>query len=425
MYVDALATTYRDRAQLVGMCDANSVRLDYAARRWQQLGGGTEEELERCGPDEFADMITKHGVEEVVVTTIDRAHHHYVIAAMEAGCDVICEKPLTVDAARCAAILEAEGRTGRRVRVTFNYRYSPRNSAFAQLLRDGAVGVPLSVHFEWVLDTIHGADYFRRWHRDKRNSGGLMVHKASHHFDLVNWWLQAAPATVFGLGDLRFYGRENAESRGLRHFFDRGTGHAGESPFALDLSADPDLAALYLAAEGEDGYVRDRDVFNDGISIEDDMAVLVRYDTRATMSYHLVAYAPWEGYRVAVNGSEGRLELDVEERSYVSGAEGSTGAGRGRTTLMLRRQWEQPEVVPLEGADAAGHGGGDQRLLEDLFGTPADDPLGRPAGSEAGAWAMVTGVAANRSFATGLPVNTSDLLPGLARRQPGGGGPAS
>ena len=51
---------------------------------------------------------------------------------------------------------------------------------------DGLVGRPLLVDFSWVLDTSHGADYFRRWHREKQNSGGLLVHKSTHHFDLVN-----------------------------------------------------------------------------------------------------------------------------------------------------------------------------------------------------------------------------------------------
>ncbi len=332
MYIGALATTYRDRAQLVGLCDVNATRLAYAARRYEELAGveATTSEPSCCGPDEFTSMLEAQGADEVIVTSIDRTHHRYIVAAMEVGRDVICEKPLTVDATKCAAILDAQRRTGQRLRVTFNYRYAPRNSDFARLLRERAVGTPISVHFEWLLDTVHGADYFRRWHRDKRNSGGLMVHKASHHFDLVNWWLGAVPVLVFGLGDLRFYGKENAEQRGISDFYERGPGPPQGDPFGLDLSADPDLKALYLDAEADDGYLRDRSVFSDGISIEDDMAVLVRYNTGATMSYHLTAYAPWEGYRVMVNGTEGRLELDVEERSYVSG-HASAGRGEGRT----------------------------------------------------------------------------------------------
>jgi predicted dehydrogenase len=410
MYWWAIATTYQDGAQLAALCDTNATRMAYTVQRLGQLGRPGDPGPSCYGPESFAAMLEEHEVDEVIVTSIDRTHHHYVLAAMEAGCDVICEKPLTVDAAKCSAVLEGQRRTGRNLRVTFNYRYSPRNSILAQLLRQGAIGVPTSVHFEWLLDTVHGADYFRRWHRDKRNSGGLMVHKASHHFDLVNWWLQATPVTVFALGDLRFYGQENAEQRGIRHFYTRGTGHADEGPFALDLSSDPELSNLYLQAEAEDGYLRDRSVFSDGISIEDDMAVLARYSTGATMSYHLVAYAPWEGYRVMVNGTEGRLELDVEERSYVSAGPDSAGRGEGRTTLTLRRHWEKPQVLEVDGGEGAGHGGGDERMLADIFGPPSEDPLGRVAGPVDGAWAMLTGAAANQSFGTGQAVVPSDLL---------------
>jgi predicted dehydrogenase len=411
LYTTALATAYADRAALVGLCDTNLTRMAHSVARLGRLqeDGKDRQEPVCCEPGDFPALLKEQQVDEVIITSIDRAHHRYVIEAMQAGCDVICEKPLTVDAAKCQAVLEAERRTGQRLRVTFNYRYSPRNSVFAQLLRDGAIGRPTSVHFEWLLDTVHGADYFRRWHRDKRNSGGLMVHKASHHFDLVNWWLDAVPVLVFGLGDLRFYGRENAEQRGVTHFYDRGTGSGTDDPFALDLSTDPELNALYLEAEKDDGYLRDRSVFSDGISIEDDMAVMARYNTGATMSYHLVAYAPWEGYRVMVNGTEGRLELDIEERSYVSGSH-SGGRGEGKTSLTLRRHWEKPQPIEVEGADAPGHGGGDRRLLEDLFGEAGDDPLGRAAGALDGAWAILTGAAANRSFATGLPVVPGELL---------------
>ena len=415
LYTTALATTYADRAELVGLCDVNPTRMAYTVSRLGQLreDGAEHGEPVCCEPAEFPTLLKENGVDEVIVTSIDRTHHRYIIEAMQAGCDVICEKPLTVDAAKCEAILETQRNTGQNLRVTFNYRYAPRSSVFAQLLREGAVGQPTSVHFEWLLDTVHGADYFRRWHRDKRNSGGLMVHKASHHFDLVNWWLSAVPVMVFGVGDLRFYGRENAEQRGITRFYDRGTGSGGDDPFALDLSTDPALAALYLEAESDDGYLRDRSVFGDGISIEDDMAVLARYHTGATMTYHLVAYAPWEGYRVMVNGTEGRLELDVEERSYVSGSR-SGGRGEGRTSLTVRRLWEKPQAIDIVGADDPGHGGGDERLLEDIFGEVGDDPLGRAAGALDGAWAMLTGVAANRSFATGVPVFPSELLPGLS-----------
>ena len=164
-------------------------------------------------------MIEEQKPDYVIVTTIDRAHHKYIIRAMELGCDVISEKPMTMDADKCQAILDAIKRTGKSLRVTFNYRYAPHNSIPRQLIMDGVIGDVKQVHFEWLLNTKHGADYFRRWHREKRNSGGLLVHKSTHHFDLVNFWLGTKPKQVFCYGDLMFYGRENAENRGVTKFY--------------------------------------------------------------------------------------------------------------------------------------------------------------------------------------------------------------
>ena len=65
--------------------------------------------------------------------------------------------------------------------MTFNYRYSPHRAKIWELLRAGEIGDITSVDFHWYLDTSHGADYFRRWHRLVECSGSLWVHKASHH----------------------------------------------------------------------------------------------------------------------------------------------------------------------------------------------------------------------------------------------------
>jgi predicted dehydrogenase len=416
LYSEALLSTFKDRHRLVALCDLNAVRMETANKRFAARFG--THALPAYPPSGFERMISENRVEAVIVTSMDRTHHDYIVRAMDAGCDVITEKPMTVDAEKAKAIFSAIKKTGRTLRVTFNYRYSPRNSAVKELLMKGAVGEVKSVHFEWLLDTKHGADYFRRWHRDKRNSGGLMVHKATHHFDLVNWWLDSSPAVVFALGGLVFYGRENAEARGVERFYDRGTGHpnAAGDPFALDLSADPQLKEMYLDAEKADGYRRDESVFGHYISIEDDMAVLVRYKSGATMSYHLTAYSPWEGYRVAFNGTKGRLELEVTEQAYVSGAvdeardPNDAVAAVEPLRLLLRPHWGRPVHVPIDQDSMRGHGGGDERMLRDIFVGDEKDPLERAADHRAGARSILTGIAANTSFRTGLPVRAEDLL---------------
>jgi predicted dehydrogenase len=277
---------------------------------------------------------------------------------------------------------------------------------------EGTIGKIHSVHFEWLLDTRHGADYFRRWHRDKRNSGGLLVHKASHHFDLVNFWLASRPKIVFAMGDLRFYGRENAEQRGVTQFYSRahGSENAKNDPFALDMEQSDRLQALYLDAEHEDGYYRDQSVFGDGISIEDTMGVMVRYRNNAIMTYSLNAYLPWEGLRIALNGSKGRIQVLVAEKSYINAGGEAAAEGATKTKrITVFPMWGEPYDVDIpEGI--GGHGGGDSVMLEDIFGEPPEDRFQRAASHVDGATSILTGIAANISIRTGLPVRVDDLV---------------
>ncbi|KAI0409784.1 hypothetical protein F4802DRAFT_1436 [Xylaria palmicola] len=408
-FYTAIAREYAKTSSIVGLCDTNQTRMNYANSKLTDMGHGA---VPTFHASEFEKMIKETKPDEVIVTTIDRTHNIYIVKALELGCNVITEKPMTIDAPRCREIFDAVERTGNNVRVTFNYRYAPHNTKVFELIQSGAIGTVTSVHFEWMLNTSHGADYFRRWHRDKRNSGGLLVHKSTHHFDLVNFWLQTRPATVYAQGDLKFYGRENAERRGETKFYTRAHGSevAKTDPFALHMDGHPQLKAMYLDAEHEDAYYRDQSVFGDGISIEDTMNLLVRYKNGAVLSYSLTAYAPWEGFRVSFNGTGGRLEMEVVENSYVnSGGDQTVEGSLERRTLVLRPLFEKPREIEIDEGLGA-HGGGDTVLLNDLFGEPVSDEFMRAASHIDGALSILTGIAANRSIATGQVVNVDDIL---------------
>ena len=417
MFYDAIARTYSETSELVAFCDINRTRMEYAnSVLVNDLG---YHEVAMYGAEDFEKMIEEQKPDTVIVTSIDRTHHRYIIKAMECGCDVISEKPMTMDAVKCQEILDCIERTGKSLRVTFNYRYAPHNTALREVIMNDTIGKVTQVHFEWMLNTSHGADYFRRWHRDKRNSGGLLVHKATHHFDLVNFWLGTYPTRVFALGDLKFYGRENAEERGVTKFYSRvhGQENAVGDPFALVMDGNKYLENLYLNAEKDDGYIRDQSVFGDNISIEDTMNVLVQYKSGAQMSYSLNAYSPWEGFRVSVTGTKGRAELEVIEAVYVNAAGDSKNEGvvRGKSLTVYPMFGESYKVPIKEGV--GGHGGGDTVLLNDIFGIPEYDPFHRAASHIDGAMSILTGIAGNKSIATGMPVDVLSLvdIPGFKK----------
>ncbi|GAB3237069.1 Gfo/Idh/MocA family oxidoreductase [Glycomyces halotolerans] len=416
MFVNAI-TERSDKARLVALADTNRHRMGVHA---EAVAAAGVPEPARYDAADFEKLLDETRPETVIVTCVDAYHHEYILAALARDLDVICEKPLTTTAEHAAAILEAEERSGGTVTVTFNYRYNPLHEKVADLLRDGAIGEIVSVGFDWLLDTRHGADYFRRWHRLADKSGGLLVHKSGHHFDLVNWWLDSAPIQAFAKGRLAFYG-ENGQRTGHDRGYDRATGaaRASDDPFALHLDENPQLKDLYLDAETEDGYLRDQNVFAPGTTIYDDMMALVDYESGVTLSYRLTAYSPWEGYRVHFNGTQGRLELLVVENDHVNPSlKGPNGASvhgtheaaeEGWYELTLHPFWTKPSKIDVGDYQRKGHGGGDERMLAVLF-DGASDPHDRSATARDGVNALAAGLASNVSIATGQPVAVADLI---------------
>src|SRR5215218_9095872 len=221
MWGENLVRHYADRVELVGLFDRNPLR----ARAAQRLIGTSAPVF-----DQFVAMLQQATPDAVIIATVDATHAQYIVRALVLGFDVITEKPMCTSEEQCQAILDVVRRTGRHVTVTLNARHTREAKKVKALLQEGAIGEVLAVDFHEYLDTSHGADYFRRWHRFRENSGTLLCHKASHHFDLANWWLDSDPVDVSASGALRMYGR-NHPFRGTNC---RPCAHKAKCDFAWD-----------------------------------------------------------------------------------------------------------------------------------------------------------------------------------------------
>ncbi|MEP6985626.1 MAG: Gfo/Idh/MocA family oxidoreductase, partial [Chloroflexota bacterium] len=149
MYVDAITNTYRDSAELIALCDTSHVRMNWYNQRLSTTLG--IKPLPTYHANDFDQMIKDVKPDIVIVTSMDRTHHLYIIRAMELGCDVISEKPMTVDADKLKAIFDAIDRTGKSLRVAFNYRYAPAYTLLREQIMKGVIGRPLAVDFSWLL----------------------------------------------------------------------------------------------------------------------------------------------------------------------------------------------------------------------------------------------------------------------------------
>ena len=382
-----LLELYGDMLEMVALFDVNPKRMDYAKR---YMGA-------KCPTfTDFDRMIRETRPDAVIVTTVDCFHAKYICRAMELGCDVITEKPLATDEKMIQEILDTEKRTGRALRVTFNYRYSPEAARIKELLLTHEIGEVKSVDFHYYLDIDHGASYFRRWHGFKQFSGSLLVHKATHHFDLMNWWLAAEPVEVNAYGGLRKYGY-NGAFRGERCMT---CPYKGKCEFFWDITKDEHLMNLYVRAESEDGYIRDACVFRDQLNIWDTMNVQVRYHNQVTMSYSLNAYMPYEGYLVGFNGDKGRLDVRVYHTQ--------PWQVQNLAEFRVTESFKSSRTFEIK-SGGEGHWGSDQVMQDQIFRGKAD-PLHQGAGSRDGALSVLVGVAARRSIEQERPFKIEELV---------------
>lgn len=402
---------YGDITEFVGLCDINPGRLDYGKR---YIGAN-------CPTfTDFDEMMDTANPDMLIVTTVDSTHHEFIIKGLERGIDVLTEKPMTTDEQKCRAILEAEEKSEGNLIVGFNYRYSPHHTKLKEMLAVNRVGKVTSVDFHWYLNVYHGASYFRRWHGLRDKGGTLLVHKATHHFDLLNWWLDSDPVEVYAEGALEHYGSNNS----FQGDNCRNCQYKDKCKFHWDITENDRYMDLYVANEHHDGYIRDNCLWRDEIDIYDKMSVQIKYANDVQVTYSLTTYSPYEGMKIAFNGFDGRIDawhgIPWREEARVSQAElheqemsqeELVEAANYEEIMVMDNFSREYELIKVF-QESGGHGGGDVRLQNQIFRNPdMADPLQHAAGIRDGAMSILIGIAARKSIESGESIRIEDLTP--------------
>jgi predicted dehydrogenase len=407
-YIDPMIRDFPDTAELLAFCDVSQTGMDYQKKRLQQ-NFGYDKPIATYRAQDFEKMLDDLHPNVVIICTVDKFHHEYIIKAVNHGCDVVCEKPVTIDDEKCRAIMNAPGLARQNVRITFNVRWAPLSTKVKEMIMAGKIGDVKHIQYEAIGHYHHGGSYFSRWHSDKRNSGGLIVHKSTHHFDLANWWIDSIPSEVFTFGKMAYFGRENAVCRGQEEWT-KNSRYVGETtleenPFYIGLEDDEFGKGFYIASEKETGYIYDRNAFREGLNMEDTLSVVVRYRNGALLNYSYIAYAPWAGYRINITGDRGRLEYE-----QISHAPELPDYSVPKQTLRYLPLFKEGEIIDIPKVEGS-HDGGDPRLQEQIFSLdPPTDPFGRSAGYEQGIASAIIGIAANQSMEQDKPVRIDDLV---------------
>jgi predicted dehydrogenase len=396
--------------ELVGILDIDAERV--AAFNAQ----GTHQPVPYYSPDEFDRMVDETAPDVVLVTSPDYTHADYVIRALQRDIDVITEKPMAASCDQVLAMQAAERDSAGSIRVSHNMRYQPRNRQIKRMLQDGLIGRVTSIDYVWSLDTYHGASYFYRWNRQRDYSGGLSIHKACHHFDLINWWIDDIPEQVFAFGGRNYYGAESpyspsrrdgvaysvAEQKERCPYFQR---WLGSDDLPADDHLTPRTGARGLPYTVQ--YPPDQPIYlyDKEIDVEDTYSAVVRYRGGASMTYSVTFSGPWEGFKVGINGTHGRIET----ASY--GFRDRNEPPPDSQTVTYYPMFGQRQVHDVTTSEGS-HGGADPLIRRDLLVGPSAESLelAMPADSRQAGYAVAVGEALWRSVQDNRPYTIDELL---------------
>jgi len=353
------------RVEVVAGADVSAAALD----------GFRKDLPDAAATDDYRRVLDRADVDAVAVCTPDFLHREHAVAALQAGKDLFCEKPLAIRIEDCDDILRAWRASGRRMMVGFNMRYAYFCVKMKELVDAGAIG---EIKTAWTRHFVGwgGRFYYHDWHANSRNTTGLLLQKATHDLDVMHWICGTHTVRTAAFGRLMLYGGDKPDDLRCR---------------------DCDEASACVEEASKWGSQDDLCVFRKEVDVEDVSMVIMQYANGVQAAYQQCHFSPHYEREYCFIGTEGRIQSDEPH---------------GKVYLW-RRTPGKSVVEPTEVHECAsrfgGHGGADPQIARDFVDMVVDGVAPR-APAVAGRWSVAAGVCATESLRNaGSPVDVPPL----------------
>ena len=304
------------------------------------------------------------------ICTQDADHVRHACLALDKGYDVLLEKPVSADIAQCRQLLDKAEKLGRSVTVCHVLRYAPYYQKLKSLLEEGALGEIISIQASENVGYWHQAHSFVRgnWRRSGDTSPMILA-KCCHDMDLLVWLTGSRCRRISSMGGLSFFRQENAP-QGAPDYCMEGCPVKDQCPYDAEKIYVTDTLTGYdtngagwmqravyggtdreglRAALGTSPY--GRCVFRCDNDVVDNQSVTMEMESGVTISFHMCGLNQRNYRTIHIMGTGGDISGDLEEE-----------------TLVLNRFGKEPEVIRMNVEETiSGHGGGDYRMLADMF----------------------------------------------------------
>ena len=378
-YGKCMTVNYKGKFKIVSACDTDEGML-----RWAQEDWGLAEE--NCFLDE-QEFFKEKRSDALVIATQDRDHVRMCIKALELGYDILLEKPISPVEEELHELLDAYNRYGRKVIVCHVLRYAPAYVKLKEMLDSGEIGKLVCIDWLEQVAYWHQAHSFVRgnWRNEAETSPMIMA-KCCHDMDLLQYYADAKCDTVYSVGDVAFFKKENqpegAADRCADCKYIHDCVYSAERlyvekrkkdfdwvkdkpdvdnyarqqgwPFNVVDSTRPITEESIRKAYTNNGY--GRCVFACDNDVVDHQTVLMQFENGVKANLTMTGFTALPGRKVTFHGTLGEIEMD-EENDYIR----ISKYGHGTRFLSIK------EILRVAINDTFGHGGGDLMMVGDLY----------------------------------------------------------
>ena len=343
-------TMLEGRAAVHGLFDPNSRSVAAA----QKIHAHFAPDSELVVHDSLAAACTDPAADALIICTPNYTHRAVVEEAAKSGKHILLEKPMATTIADAAAIRQRAADYPAVFQVGLQYRHKAHyaEAIYEALTRQSLGHIKLVNIVEHRLPFL---DKVNQWNKFSRYSGGTLVEKCCHYFDLMNLFAQSRPVSVYASGS--------------------------QAVNFVDFTYD-----------GEES------------DILDNAFVTVTYENGVRAGFNLCMFAPMFCEELTLCGDQGRLKA-IENVDFLAGASPKLSLEIWRGENGPARMTEPHYPLPIE---QSGHNGG--TYYEHIAFMDAIE--GRPTSAatvEEGYWSVVVGVAAEESVKTGQVVQLNDI----------------
>jgi predicted dehydrogenase len=183
-----------DNVQIAGLCDIREDRLAHAKEMYENNYGY----VINCFTD-FNKMYRQAGLDAVYVAGPNYLHQDMAVSALQAGLHVLCEKPFELNIERSRRIMETAKNNNLVLALAMQMHYRRRYHKIGEMIANGEIG---KIAQAWCTEYRPTYAAIKDWVWNPALSGGAILEKNCHHYDILSLWVKSRPTTVYATGNI-------------------------------------------------------------------------------------------------------------------------------------------------------------------------------------------------------------------------------